>query len=113
MTNYQVNYRDPDTETETPFGRLAYGDRGVLTFISAISSHEAFLRGLVEQLNRLQRLSVRTDPSPDAPRYTLATRQVPRDSEDFLDALKSYLQRFFDLTLTMEEGLPPPPEERP
>jgi hypothetical protein len=103
MTTYTVNYCDPLTQAEAPIGQIIYGDRGQLTFVSAIPSHEEYLRTLVERINKLPQLSERTDPSPDAPRYTITTRKVRREDEDFRAFLKDYLRRYYCLSLTTTE----------
>jgi hypothetical protein len=113
MTTYTVNYCDPQTAAETPIGQIGYGEGGMLNFVSAIPSHEDYLRTLVERLNQLPHLSERTVPRPGAPKYTLSARKVSRNQTEFRQVLKDHLQRLYGLNLTTTEPEGAPAERTP
>ena len=89
---YEVLY-SVETEREDA-GVIDVAADGRLTIVSALPRFADAMALIVRNMNALPAKSVRTEPPPGAPRYSLWSRKVQRDSPEFigvmLEDLKGY-----------------------
>ncbi|MFO0820049.1 MAG: hypothetical protein U1A77_19020 [Pirellulales bacterium] len=71
-----------------------------LSILSATQEDQQSLEKMMADLNRKTVLFIEAAPAPDSPRFTVSKRRVERSSPDFLDAIKAFVDKYYDLILS-------------
>jgi hypothetical protein len=93
---------DDETGEETPLGRVAVGDAGELVLLEATAGHETFLANLLRDTNAKDAFRLKVPPPPEAEQFEVYSQLTRRTDPDILDAVRSYLETYYDVVLTPE-----------
>jgi len=99
---FRVIQTDDETDQQTPIGEVDATPDGKLTLVSVVPDKNEFLTDLIEEVNGQSEMHVEAQPPPGARRYAVYSKIVPRSDPGFFDALKDFLAKYYDLTLTPE-----------
>jgi hypothetical protein len=99
---FNVVLTDDETGQKSSIGKVDVGPDGKLALVSVDPDNKEFLTELIEEMNEEDELHVEAQPPPDAAPHTLYSEIVPRSDPGFFDALKDFLARYYDVTLTPE-----------
>jgi len=100
---FKVQRRDPDDESLTEIGKLAFGAQGQLTLLSAEPAFQLPLANIVATVNGQEALRVKTAPPPEAEPTSLVWRTVQRDDPDLLEYFVEFMEQKYALYLTPED----------
>ncbi|GIE94611.1 hypothetical protein [Paractinoplanes rishiriensis] len=100
---YGVQRVDQWSGQNVDIGALRY-DRGHLEVVSADPDYRTYLADVVDTVNATEQLSIMVPPPPDAEQFSVWFRDVDRSAPDYLEALRTYLERDFDLILATESS---------
>jgi hypothetical protein len=95
-------YQGEVSEFTVPIGRIAIGSRGHVEVLEADEGYAEALRGVIDGVNALDELRIKTAPPPEAEPGALYRRTVSRDDPDLLDALGEFLEQKYDLRIVRE-----------
>ncbi len=93
---------DDETEEETPLGRVAVGDAGALILLEAVPGQEDFLANLLRDINAKEAFRLKVPPPPEAEPFEVYGQLTRRTDPDILDAVRNYLETYYDVVLTPE-----------
>src|SRR5262245_30881038 len=97
---FNVTYLDDETGQRSTIGQVDVGPDSKLTLVSAVPDRQEVLTDLVEELNEEDEMHIDAEPPEDAPRFAVYSEIVPRSDPKFFDALKEFLAKYYDVTLT-------------
>jgi hypothetical protein len=97
---FRVIFKDDETNQQIPIGEVDAGPDGKLTLVSVVPDKQEFLTDLIEEVNEEDEMQVEAQPPPGAPRYAVYSKIIPRSDPRFFDALKEFLAKYYDITLT-------------
>lgn len=95
-------YQGEANEFTVPIGKVAIGQRGRIALLEADAGYAEALRGVIDGVNSLDELRIKTAPPPEAEPGALYRRNVSRDDPDLLDALGEFLEQKYDLRIVQE-----------
>lgn len=101
---------DEETGAETTLGRVTVNDAAELALVETAPGHEAFLTGLISDINAKGAFRLKALPPPEAEQFELYGQVVSRSDPNVVDALREYLETYYDVQLTPEG---PPQAESP
>lgn len=95
-------------------GRGLIDADGIITVESAAKGKEAFLSGIVAELNARGDVVLKEPPPSGGARFSVHKTRVDRGSDAFLPALKTYAARLYNLTLVFDiAAIGPAPADNP
>ncbi len=80
-------------------GLVRLDEDGTMTPEAVEQTEGSDLARIAQAMNKKQVLHVDVFPPPDAPRFAMASRIVPRGDQDFVPALLQQLARYYKLQL--------------
>lgn len=95
-------YKGEASEFTVPIGTIAIGQRGRIDVLDADAGYAEALRGVIDGVNALDELRIKTAPPPEAEPGALYRRNVSRDDPDLLDAIGEFLEQKYDLRIVRE-----------
>ncbi len=97
---FRVIQTDDETEQQTPIGEVDAGPDGKLTLVSVVPDKQEFLTDLIEEMNGKDQMHKEAQPPPNARPHALYSIIIPRSDPRFFDAMKDFLSKYYDVTLT-------------
>src|SRR4030081_3564751 len=95
---------DPEAGPPAPVAEAELLAEGRLRLARAQPAYQSRLESLFDRMNNMPVLQVEVSPPESAPRYALYEREVPRDDEQFFQALRDHLSKYYALRLSFEPG---------
>jgi hypothetical protein len=100
--SFAILYSDDEDAMPAVIGQAAVDGDGRLILSAAVDEHCGMLEDVFNYVNLQDTLHVEVPPPAGARPHELFTAEVARGDAEFVDALKNFLQRYYDLELTTE-----------
>lgn len=100
-TPIKISYIHPNGDHQA-LGRGDIFSTGKIIVTEASDGQGEYLDGLVAELNDRAYIIVKEPPPPDADRFSVGKRKVPRDSVEFILEFANYAERVYSLKLDFD-----------
>jgi len=104
-TEITLIVKRPDDEDDlVEIGKVAFGERGKLTLLSASAAFRSALESVIAAVNEQDELRIKVPPPPEAEPMSVFRRTVTRDEPDLLEAMCDYTEQKYNLHLVQESA---------
>ena len=101
-----VEAKDVASGARKEIGRVQFGERGLLSLLSADAGHRTELEANLRNVNEKEELRIKVAPPPEAPKFSIYVANVNRDDPELLEVVIAYMRQCHGLVLKpLEEGV--------